>query len=105
MNVETLIADFTRLLNEKDEVQIEIVDYTEKSIAVFGNTFLIKEKLKELGGKYNANLKKGEEKVPGWILTKSKKNEVSKIIGELDTSKISLFEAKKLLDKIYASHE
>ena len=105
MNIETLIADFSRVLNEKNEVQIEIVDYTDKSIAVFGNTFMIKDKLKEHGAKYNANLKKGDEKAPGWILVKAKKEEVVKIVGELDTSKISLFEAKKILDKIYASHE
>lgn len=37
--------------------------YSEKSIAVFGDTELYKEKLLELGGKYNAHLK-GRA---GWI--------------------------------------
>lgn len=57
--------------------KLTISDYTEKSIVVRGDdTKKIKEKLKELGGKYNPNLKDGA----GWIF--SKKNE-SKIREQL----------------------
>ena len=36
---------------------LEIVDYSEKAIAIFGNTKEIKEQLSNLGGKFNPSLK------------------------------------------------
>lgn len=53
---------------------IEIVEYSEKSIAVFGNTKPIKDVLNDLGGKFNWYLNYNGGKKPGWIF--SKKNEV-----------------------------
>lgn len=50
------------------ETKVEIVDYSEKAIAVIGDTKKIKDKLKELGGKFNAHLKCGA----GWIFPKTK---------------------------------
>ena len=35
---------------------IELFEYSDKSIAVFGDTKEIKQKLKLLGGRYNKNL-------------------------------------------------
>ena len=55
---------------------IELVDYSEKAIAVFGETYEIREELKKLGGKFNRNLK-GRA---GWIFPKSRQNEVADII-------------------------
>lgn len=106
MNSIKLLEEFSRLLNSKVK-KIEIVDYSEKSIAVFGNTIAIKDKLKEMGGKYNANLKKDKNvdiKEPGWIFIKSKKDEVSKFIEEIQGESdgvISLSDAKSLLEQIY----
>lgn len=39
---------------------VEIVQYSERAIAVFGNTKPIKDHLKAAGGKFNAFLKRGE---------------------------------------------
>lgn len=47
---------------------IEIIDYSEKSFAVVGETKPIKEKLKELGGSFNSRLTCGA----GWIFSKTK---------------------------------
>lgn len=47
---------------------IEIIDYSEKSFAVIGETKPIKEKLKELGGSFNSRLTCGA----GWIFSKTK---------------------------------
>ena len=47
-----------------------IVDYSEKAIAIQGNTKPIKELLKTLGAHYNQNLVGG----PGWIASKKKRN-------------------------------
>lgn len=46
---------------------IQIVDYSEKALAIIGDTKPIKETLKSLGGRFNAYLKCGA----GWIFPKT----------------------------------
>lgn len=58
---------------------VTIVDYSEKAIAVYGNTFEIREELNNLGGRFNRNLKGGA----GWIFSKKKQDEVSKLIESI----------------------
>ena len=58
-------------------MDITITDYTEKSIAVQGDTRKYKEDLKKLGGKYNGMLKNG----PGWIFSKTNEAEVRSFIN------------------------
>ena len=52
----------------------ELVQYSEKSFVVFGDTKAIKGKLKELGGKYNRNLvdPRTGDKSPGWVFSHKK---------------------------------
>ena len=59
---------------------VQMVDYSEKAIAVIGNTFEIKEHLKELGGRFNRFLTVDGEKVAGWIFSKNLQNEVSDLL-------------------------
>lgn len=59
----------------------EIVDYSEKAIAIFGNTKPIKEALKSLGGKFNFRLTHNGEKQPGWIFSKKQKADLEKLIS------------------------
>ena len=47
---------------------IQIVNYSEKAIAVIGDTRAIKDTLKTLGGRFNAHLTCGA----GWIFSKTK---------------------------------
>lgn len=47
---------------------IQIVNYSEKAVAVIGDTRAIKDTLKTLGGRFNAHLTCGA----GWIFSKSK---------------------------------
>lgn len=49
---------------------LEIVDYSEKAVVVFGDTKAIKDQLKELGGRFNPALKHNGEKRAGWIFGK-----------------------------------
>ena len=51
---------------------VQIIDYSEKAIAVVGDTRAIKETLKSLGGRYNPHLTCGA----GWIFSKKKEQEV-----------------------------
>lgn len=58
---------------EKVEVKpgsVQIIDYSEKAIAVIGDTRPIKDKLKDLGGKFNPRLSCGA----GWIFSKTRLN-------------------------------
>lgn len=48
--------------------KVQIIDYSAKAFAVVGDTRPIKDKLKELGGSFNARLTCGA----GWIFSKSK---------------------------------
>jgi hypothetical protein len=53
-------------------MSIIIEDYTVKSFVVYGDTKVYKDKLKELGGRYNPNLSVG----PGWFFSNKKKEEI-----------------------------
>lgn len=55
---------------------VEIYNYSEKSIAVIGNTFPLKNDLKALGGTFNSALNINGKKTAGWIFSKSKENAV-----------------------------
>lgn len=59
----------------------KIVDYSEKSCAVIGDTKSIKDDLKQLGCKFNNNLIIDDEKVPGWIFSKKVHNAVEKYLN------------------------
>ena len=56
---------------------LQVVDYSEKAVAVVGDTKQHAEKLKELGGRFNARLKCGA----GWIFSKKKEAAVRAAFG------------------------
>jgi len=56
----------------KPVADVQLVDYSDKSFAVIGETKAIKDTLKELGGRFNMYLKCGA----GWIFPNSKKQAV-----------------------------
>lgn len=55
-----------------ENLNIQIIDYSEKSFAIIGETKPIKDLLKLLGGRFNFKLSCGA----GWIFPITKKNEV-----------------------------
>ena len=55
----------------------QIIDYSEKAIAVIGDTRSIKDQLKELGGRFNFRLTCGA----GWIFSKQKEQEVRTLLA------------------------
>ena len=57
--------------------ELNIKDYTEKCFVLYGDTQAHKDKIKELGGKWNANLKDG---LKGWIFPMTKKKIVQDFI-------------------------
>lgn len=56
--------------------EVAIIDYSEKAIAVVGDTKPIKDQLKELGGKFNFRLSCGA----GWIFPKSKLSDIQNLL-------------------------
>ena len=56
---------------------VQIIDYSERAIAVIGDTKAIKETLKSLGGRFNNRLSCGA----GWIFPKSKEEYVRKTLS------------------------
>ena len=61
---------------DSQNMDLEIMDYTDKSVVIYGNTKIWKENLKALGGRFNPNLKRteGENTVrfSGWVYSRSK---------------------------------
>lgn len=57
--------------------EVQIIEYSKKAIAVIGDTKPIKDKLKDLGGKFNFRLSCG----PGWIFQKSKLSDLQKALS------------------------
>lgn len=67
--VEPITGDYT------------IVDYSEKAVAIFGDTRAIKEQLSALGGRFNMYLTLKGEKCAGWILQKSKEDDLRRLVN------------------------
>ena len=59
---------------------VEIVDYSEKALAVFGNTKAVKDRLKSLGGRFNPFLKREGEKMAGWIFKKESRGDLLELL-------------------------
>ena len=60
---------------------LEIVEYSEKAIAVFGDTKPIKDVLKDLNGLFRANLTYKGEKRAGWIYSKKQETKVREALA------------------------
>ncbi len=74
--VEEPKSQISSITPQKSE-GIEYVDYSEKAFAIVGDTKPIKDKLKELGGRFNSCLKCGA----GWVFSKKKEQEIKLALG------------------------
>lgn len=61
---------------------LELVDYSEKAIALFGNTRSIKYHLNGLG-RFNPGLNYGNGKRAGWVFSKSKTDSLINVLNRL----------------------
>lgn len=62
------IADLVGEVKPQSIADLRIIHYSDKCVVVVGNTKPNKDKLKAIGGKFNAWLKCGE----GWVFPKNK---------------------------------
>lgn len=60
-----------------------IVDYSEKAIALFGDTRNIKNELNDIGGKFNYSLTYKDKKQAGWIFSKKKTTLLKALLSKL----------------------
>ena len=58
-----------------------IVDYSQKALAVFGDTRAVKDELMALGGRFNPKLTYGVTKQAGWIFSKTKEQELRNLLN------------------------
>ena len=58
-----------------------LVEYSEKAVAVFGETRAIKDELKAMGGKFNSRLTFNGKKLAGWIFSKSQEQRLAYYFG------------------------
>ncbi len=58
-----------------------IVEYSEKSVAIFGDTKAIKKQLAALGGRFNMYLALNGKKCAGWIFQKSKEDDLRRLVN------------------------
>ena len=68
---------------EVEAGKINVIDYSEKAIAIIGDTKPVKDILKSLGGKFNFRLSCG----PGWIFPKSKQAQIIEALKNEAASK------------------
>lgn len=96
-NRERIIEDFAYIAGNEDNIHLSkqkektcktapseeftIVDYSEKAIAVFGNTKPIKDELISLGGRFNSRLTYDGQKKAGWIFQKCKEGQVRELLN------------------------
>lgn len=64
-------------MEQATEARFRVVDYSEKALAVYGDTREIKEQLKQLGGRFNTHLRDGA----GWIFSKQKAEELQALLS------------------------
>ena len=78
-------------------MDFEIIDYTEKSIAIFGDTRSIKDDLKALGGRFNPRLNYNGGKAAGWIFPIDMRDQIEELLemSDEDTDTEVTFEIDK----------
>jgi len=72
--------------------EIELVDYSEKAVVVFGPTKPYKQYFLELKGKANDSLKykdSDSDRRFGWVFSKSKKAQVQELLNNIKSGKLS----------------
>lgn len=59
------------------EGEFQMIDYSEKCVAVVGDTKAVKDRLKEMGGRFNGKLTCGA----GWVFPKSKVEQLKQLLN------------------------
>lgn len=84
---------------------LEIKDYSDKAIAVFGESKPYKESLMGIGGKFNNSLKyDNDNRRPGYIFPKTKRSVVEKLLDDIKRGDVKKLETTPQYIKASTSH-
>jgi len=67
-------------VKQQNIVEFVVVEYSERSIALFGDTKAIKDKLMELHGAFNRHLKYNDQPASGWVFSKKREAAIRQLI-------------------------
>lgn len=76
-----LSGTFPTIVQQSESLQFEIIDYSEKAIALFGDTKEIKDSLKDFGGRFNPRLAYNGGRNAGWVFPKVKREALERILN------------------------
>jgi len=79
-------------------LNIQMKEYSDKSLIIYGDTKPYKDLLKELKGRYNSNLRVDGEKVSGWIFSKKHKEKLEKLISHVTSIQCQIIQEIKELN-------
>jgi len=68
---------------------VELIEYSERSVAVFGQTQPYKSHFMDIGGKFNPALTKQGQKQPGWIFSKKQQAVVADLVNKICKGQVS----------------
>ncbi|HZK93129.1 MAG TPA: hypothetical protein VFC67_02895, partial [Prolixibacteraceae bacterium] len=68
-------------VKQQNIVEFVVVEYSERSIALFGDTKAIKDKLMELHGAFNRHLKYNDQPASGWVFSKKREAAIRQLIA------------------------
>jgi hypothetical protein len=71
----------TSIQIQSGNLHFEIVDYSQKAIALFGDTKAIKDLLSAMGGKFNPRLTYRDSKKAGWIFSRTKRTGLEEVLN------------------------
>ena len=60
---------------------LKLVRYSDRAVALSGDTRQLKDKLKELWGSYNPNLKINGQSVKGWVFSAKREPQLRQLIA------------------------
>jgi hypothetical protein len=78
---------------------LTIEEYSDKAIALRGNSKEYKDAIKDIGGKFNSNLRGSA----GWIFPKSKRSVVEDLISQISNGNVEPKEEKRSVQPASAS--
>jgi hypothetical protein len=69
---------------------LKVVQYSEQSVALIGDTFNIRDEIKKIGGVFNKSLSVDNNRVPGWIFPNGKKADLEDLVKRTPTDKLKV---------------
>ena len=83
---------------------LKAIQYTERCIAVIGDTKPLKDQLKQAGGKFNPYLKVNGSTVAGWVFSVNRKDQIAGIIDgvTIEAQTIEVKPEQKLIEPMKA---